>query len=208
MGYKYSASPLNQESTLEFGTTGSRLATQRNSNGDILNANRSSSTARGAPWLPGLAATGMSQRSSVADAAARRTQQPFFFASRRESGPFGEKEDPKLAREKKRDKVSSIISTGGDALDEHAMSRILYGNPAPTQKNLIGVRSLKQTLVLPSKLPSIILDKLNSSRHGAMDDIGDSGPVKAREIQAVQPLAPLRKTSHTLGKAKTRLLED
>ena len=43
-----------------------------------------------------------------------------------------------------------------DDLDRQSVSQILYGHAKATQKNLIGVRSLKQTIEIPSKLPTIV----------------------------------------------------
>ena len=74
-----------------------------------------------------------------------------------------------------------MISIGGDELNEQKMSRMLYGGPV-TQKNLIGVKSLKQAVDIESKLPSIIQDKLVASRPLVMKNLGESGP-----IRAVQP---------------------
>lgn len=98
--------------------------------------------------------TGFSQRSGLE---ANRTQQAFFFASaRRESGAFGDKEDPILASQRRREQVTNLIALKKDDLDRQSVSQILYGHAKATQKNLIGVRSLKQTIEIPSKLPTIV----------------------------------------------------
>ena len=117
-----------------------------------------------------------------------RSQQPFFFASRRSTDAYGAKEDPKLVRESRRDKLNTMISIGGDDLDVHKMSRMLYGNPVPTQRNLIGVKSLTQAVELPSKLPNITADKLAAINvPSVLKNISESGPVRAKKLIATLP---------------------
>ncbi len=96
-----------------------------------------------------------------------------------------------LVSQKRRELVTNLITSKGDDMDQQSVSQILYGNPSPTQKNLIGVRSLKQTIEIPSKLPAIIQEKMHADRYDALKSFNPSGPIKAQELS----VASLPKTS-------------
>ena len=56
-----------------------------------------------------------------------------------------------------RDKINNLASASGQDLNEHKMSRMLYGGSVNSKKNMIGVKSFKHTIQLPDKLPTIAL---------------------------------------------------
>lgn len=56
---------------------------------------------------------------------------------------FGERENPVVARGRKREKLASLLALGGRDLSEAKASCVLYDGPVQTMKNKIGVRTLK-----------------------------------------------------------------
>ena len=86
-----------------------------------------------APILPALNTT----RSS-------HGQQKFFFATKQGSDSVGEMmEDPRQAR---RLKLNQAAKREGSAKNDNALANMIYGTQVNTQKNLVTVRTIRQSL--------------------------------------------------------------
>ena len=86
-----------------------------------------------APILPALNTT----RSS-------HGHQKFFFATKQGSDSIGEMmEDPRKAR---RLKINQVAKREGTPKNDNALGTLLYGTQVNTQKNLVTVRTIRQSL--------------------------------------------------------------
>ena len=63
---------------------------------------------------------------------------------------------------------------------------MLFGGSVSSKKNNIGLKSFRQNIQLPDKLPTIALDKIGTpSRPSILNALSDrSGPVKAKNFNS------------------------
>ena len=89
-----------------------------------------------------------------------------------------------MARGKQRQRLNNIATASRLELNEHKMSQMLYGASVSSKKNMIGVKSFKQAIQLPDKLPSLAMDKVGTpNRPSILNALADKGgPVKAKNF--------------------------
>lgn len=176
------------ESMFAIGAAGNRKTPGRNNTQWAFGA-----TGMTTPVLPNLAnqiiKTGtVSARQSI-------TGQK-FYATKQGSDSVGEKEDPRMARRLKLSQVQ-LLGDDGALQDDNQLARLLYGTQVHTQKNLIGAKTLRQSLaeslsgteekhkVPHVQLPKLRNDVLRMNRTSALSGFGAGGmesgqtPIKA-----------------------------
>ena len=165
----------------------SKVVTNRNSIADLTEKGRAR------PWLPHLATTAKSALSTYTNAA--NTQARFqhnkvpasYCYTTQSKEAFGERENPVVARSKKREKLASLLAFGGTDISEAKASCVLYDGPIQTIRNKIGVRTLKQTSVKP---PSDVVP--SAGKLSVLSNYLHNGPVRPKDlaINAQKELQP------------------
>lgn len=156
----YSTTPsvnltLNEQSTLDINDRGTGLSQSITSREFIFNnktrntANNTQTNFLSSKMQPTLPALNETKEPNTVEASPnnspRKQQKKFFFATRQVSESVGEKEDPLQAR-KDRLRLSQIALKSIGKSNDSTLAGLIYRNQVATQKNLVGVRSIRRSI--------------------------------------------------------------